>query len=267
MKSVYSVVRTGSRITATHIIFTRVSCTLFTCDMYMCRLRHINDPVLSSLKMDGICLLFHSNRYSVQLYRCWYSCSNMPVLALMCNHINSGNPVQSYEDRQSCAIISVLASGKRESLPYSHTCKRPNLISLGPILIFKCYIYVFKFTLNIALVCGSVIALRLIWIMHRQNTACFKRATSFLGTAVVTICGDQSVKGGPGSVVGMATGYGLDGPGIESRGARFPAPVHTGPGAHPAFCTMGTGSFPGVKSGRGVTPTLTPLLVPLVIKD
>jgi hypothetical protein len=30
-------------------------------------------------------------------------------------------------------------------------------------------------------------------------------------------------------------------------GARFFAPVQTGPGAHPASCTMGTGSFPGVK--------------------
>jgi hypothetical protein len=37
---------------------------------------------------------------------------------------------------------------------------------------------------------------------------------------------------GPGSVVGIATGYGLDGPGIKSRGgARFSAPVQTGPGA------------------------------------
>ena len=37
---------------------------------------------------------------------------------------------------------------------------------------------------------------------------------------------------------------------------------HTGPGAHPASCTMGTGSFPGVKSGRGVTLAPHPLLVP-----
>jgi hypothetical protein len=67
---------------------------------------------------------------------------------------------------------------------------------------------------------------------------------------------------GPGSVVGIATGYGLDGPGIESQwGARYSASVHTGPGAHPASCTMGTGSFPGVKSGRGVTLTAYPLLV------
>jgi hypothetical protein len=53
---------------------------------------------------------------------------------------------------------------------------------------------------------------------------------------------------GLGNSVGIATGYGLDGPGIESRwGIRFFANFQTGPGAHPASCTMGTGSFPGVK--------------------
>ena len=53
---------------------------------------------------------------------------------------------------------------------------------------------------------------------------------------------------------GIATRYGLDGTGIESRcGARFSASFQTGPGAHPASCTMGTGSFPGVKRlGRGI---------------
>jgi len=36
-------------------------------------------------------------------------------------------------------------------------------------------------------------------------------------------------------------------------GARFSAPVQTGPGAYSASYTMGTGSFPGVeRSGRGV---------------
>jgi hypothetical protein len=70
-------------------------------------------------------------------------------------------------------------------------------------------------------------------------------------------------KHGPGSVVGRATGYGLDGPGIEFRwGTRFSTPVHTGPGAHPSSCTVGTGSFPGVGSGRGVTLNPHPLLVP-----
>ena len=58
---------------------------------------------------------------------------------------------------------------------------------------------------------------------------------------------------GRGSVVGIATTYGLDGPGIESRwGARFSAPVHTGPEAHPASCTLGTGSLSRGQSGQGV---------------
>ena len=62
-----------------------------------------------------------------------------------------------------------------------------------------------------------------------------------------------------GSSVGIATAYGLDGPGIASRwGTRYSAPVQTGPEAHPASCTMGTGSFPGVRCGRGVTLTPTP---------
>jgi hypothetical protein len=52
------------------------------------------------------------------------------------------------------------------------------------------------------------------------------------------------------SLVGIATGYGLDGQGIESRsgdlipvGARFSAPVQTGPEAYPASCTMDIGYF------------------------
>jgi len=44
--------------------------------------------------------------------------------------------------------------------------------------------------------------------------------------------------------------------------AKFSAPVQTGPGAQPTSCTMGTASFPRVKSGRGVTLTPHPLLVP-----
>ena len=72
---------------------------------------------------------------------------------------------------------------------------------------------------------------------------------------------------GSGSSVGIATDYELDGPGTYSGGARFSAPVQTGPGTRPAFSTMGTGFFPGVKSGRRVTLTLHPLLVPLVMKE
>ena len=66
---------------------------------------------------------------------------------------------------------------------------------------------------------------------------------------------------GPGSSVGIATGYGLDGPGIESRWRRdIPCPDRPwGPTSLPY---NGYRLFPGVKSGRGVTLTSHPLLVP-----
>ena len=67
---------------------------------------------------------------------------------------------------------------------------------------------------------------------------------------------------GPGSSVGIATVLRAGRSGIDfTRGRDFP-PVQNGPVAHPASCTMGTGSFPGVKCGRGVLLTTHPLLVP-----
>jgi len=59
---------------------------------------------------------------------------------------------------------------------------------------------------------------------------------------------------GRNSSVDMATRYGLDGPGIESRwGREFPHPFTP---AHTTSYTMGTGSFQGVKQpGRGVDHT------------
>ena len=53
------------------------------------------------------------------------------------------------------------------------------------------------------------------------------------------------------SSVGIATCYGLGSLEIEPWWeARFSAPVQTGPGAHPASYTMGTGSYLGVKQLR-----------------
>ena len=56
----------------------------------------------------------------------------------------------------------------------------------------------------------------------------------------------------PGSVVGIATGYELDGPGIETRwGARFSAPVQTGPGGPPSLLYNVYRVFPGGKEWPG----------------
>jgi len=72
---------------------------------------------------------------------------------------------------------------------------------------------------------------------------------------------------GRDSSVGTATRYGLDGPGIESRrGERFSAPIQTGPGAHSASCTVGTGSFSGVKR-LGRSNEHPPHLVPRLKKE
>ena len=53
---------------------------------------------------------------------------------------------------------------------------------------------------------------------------------------------------GLGSLVGIATEVPAGRSGIESRWGRDFPPVQTGPGAHPASCKMGSGSFPGVEA-------------------
>jgi len=58
---------------------------------------------------------------------------------------------------------------------------------------------------------------------------------------------------GLGSSVGIATDYGLEGPGSNPGGDEI-----IRPGAHPASCKMGSGSLPGVKCGRGVLLTTRP---------
>jgi hypothetical protein len=66
--------------------------------------------------------------------------------------------------------------------------------------------------------------------METSNTAALKHTVS---------------ASGPGSSVGIATGYGLDGPGIESQWGRD-FPHQSGPGTHPTFCTM----VPGLSRGQ-----------------
>jgi len=63
---------------------------------------------------------------------------------------------------------------------------------------------------------------------------------------------------GPGSSVGRATDYGLDGPGSNLGGNEIFRPSIPALGA---YSKMGTRSFPDVKCGRGVLLTSHPLLV------
>ena len=61
--------------------------------------------------------------------------------------------------------------------------------------------------------------------------------------------------GGPGSSVDIATELQAGRFWIESRRGRDFTPFQTGPGVHPASCTVGTRFFLGVKCGRGVLLT------------
>ena len=92
------------------------------------------------------------------------------------------------------------------------------------------------------------------WVYHVQRFPKFPVRSTSIFIAFQLIYSNTRM--GRDSSVSTATRYGLDGPAIESRwGARFSAPFQTGPGAHPASYTMGTGSFPGVKwPGRGRWP-------------
>jgi len=74
---------------------------------------------------------------------------------------------------------------------------------------------------------------------------------------------DHSCKRGPGSMVGIGTGYRLDGSGIESRWGRdFPHLSRPALGPTQPPVQWVPGFSPGVKCGRGVTLTPHPLLVP-----
>ena len=67
---------------------------------------------------------------------------------------------------------------------------------------------------------------------------------------------------GPGSSVGIATDYGLDGLGLNPGGDEILCPPRPALGPTQPPVKMGTGSFLGVKCGWGVLLTTHPLLVP-----
>jgi len=94
------------------------------------------------------------------------------------------------------------------------------------------------------------------WITKAAHTHTHTHIHTHIHTYTHRICNTYCFSWSLDSSVGTATRYGLVGLGIEFRlggGVRFSAPVQTGPGAHPASYTMGTGSFLGVnRPGRGI---------------
>ena len=78
---------------------------------------------------------------------------------------------------------------------------------------------------------------------------------------VKLICVIITVLGGPGSSVSIATAYGLDGPGIESRWGEIFRTCPYRLSDPPSLLYNGYRIFLGVMCGRGVTLTPHPLLV------
>ena len=64
---------------------------------------------------------------------------------------------------------------------------------------------------------------------------------------LVTSCDTNGVNYGPGSSVGIATELRAGRSGDRLQEGRGIPPFQTGPGAQPASCKLGTGSFPGGK--------------------
>ena len=84
----------------------------------------------------------------------------------------------------------------------------------------------------------------------------------YLGLSVLYLCLNYIIMRGPGSSVGIATDYGLDGPGSNSGGDEIfrPSIPALGPTQPPVQWVAGLSR--GVKCGRGVLLTTQPLLVP-----
>jgi hypothetical protein len=72
---------------------------------------------------------------------------------------------------------------------------------------------------------------------------------------------------GPGSIVSIATDWAGRSRDRILVGVGFSAPVQTGPGAHPASCTKGTGSLPRGKEWPGHDADPLPPSNAMVMKE
>jgi len=113
-----------------------------------------------------------------------------------------------------------------------------------------------------------VLCLQLMFTMHgHKNLKIVKEFRHLPNTGEVSINNSdfntsKSRACGPGSSVGIATDYGLDGPGLNPGGDEILRPSRPSLGPIQPPVQWVPGSFPVVKCSRGVLLTTHPLLVP-----
>ena len=79
--------------------------------------------------------------------------------------------------------------------------------------------------------------------LSRVNSVTFPPYFHFLFTFFLSLADRESS-------AGIATDYGLDGPGSNPGGDEIFPPVQTGRGAHPASCKTVTESFPWIEAAE-----------------
>ena len=141
--------------------------------------------------------------------------------------------------RGNCQISAFRAKHSRWWIVPGAKCRHAVFISTSRHQAFLNHTSVPRYTSSRHPVCYPQLALFLVLFSHHIVRYC---------TLILDTSGEFSVvfspvidyvfqpcRGGDSSV-GIATCYGLDGPGIESRwGARFSAPVQTGPWGPPSL--------------------------------
>jgi hypothetical protein len=113
-----------------------------------------------------------------------------------------------------------------------------------------------------------------VFLQHLNNINNFIKCKSCVNcnSAVgIATCYEMEGSGILTPVVGIATCYEMEGSGfltpVVSRDFIFSTPIETGPGAHPASCTVGTKSLSGVYSGRVLLLTNHSHLAPRLNKE
>jgi hypothetical protein len=162
---------------------------------------------------------------------------------------NLMHPVGMYKMSKTNTLISLL---KYVPIPTPYTCCLCWTAVVGKKLTFK--------NIRICFVqcCRAHCVTEMLSLWSWQQ--CFLRLRLSKIYIYIYI---HKVKCGPVSVVGIATAYGLDGPGIESRWGRD-FPHLSRPALRPTQPPVQwvPGLSRGVRCGRGVTLTPHPFLVP-----